>query len=168
MTKATFCLLGTSPPCGSAVRVKSRFRRYSANCELAFAADLTGVDAFFELVPLLAAADFLGIDQDFLAALARRSARLPLSRAHLVVPFGRAAGALPGLTSWDSVISSLTLSRMGRSRRVRNHLRRCSSCRSLRGDAPGCSGRGWPTAASTGRPALVLERERCPSGNSRW
>ena len=54
------------PPRGSAVRVKSRFRRYSANCDSAFAADLARVDAFFELVRLPLAVGFLGIDQDFL------------------------------------------------------------------------------------------------------
>jgi len=59
-------LLAALPPGGSAVRVKSRFRRYSANCDSAFAAGLAGVDAFFELVRLRDAVDFLGIDQDFL------------------------------------------------------------------------------------------------------
>ena len=66
MTKASFCLLASLPPRGSPVRVKSRFRRYSANCDSAFAADLAGVDAFFELVRLPLAVGFLGIDQDFL------------------------------------------------------------------------------------------------------
>ena len=59
------CLLASLPPRGSAVRVKSRFRRYSASCDSAFAADLAGVDAFFELVRLPLAVGFLGI-MDFL------------------------------------------------------------------------------------------------------
>src|SRR3954453_20633966 len=66
MTKASFCLLAALPPGGSAVRVKSRFRRYSASCDSAGAADLAGADAFFELARLLAAAFLLGIDQDLL------------------------------------------------------------------------------------------------------
>src|SRR5215204_3071654 len=75
MTKASFCLLGTLPPGGSAVRVKSRFRRYSANCESAFGRDLIGVDFFFVLVRLLVAADFLSIDQDFLLCATRFACR---------------------------------------------------------------------------------------------
>ena len=66
MTNASFCLLAAPPPGGSAVRVKSRFRRYSASCDSAFAAGLAGVDALFELVRLRVAVDFLGIGQDFL------------------------------------------------------------------------------------------------------
>jgi hypothetical protein len=50
------------PPAGSAVRLKSRFRRYSASCDSAVAAFLEGAAAaFLVLVRFEVLADFFGI-----------------------------------------------------------------------------------------------------------
>src|SRR5919107_5597111 len=62
MTNASFFLLAAVPPLGSAVRLKSRLRRYSVSCDSALAV-FAGAACFFEAFGLAAAA-FLGILQD--------------------------------------------------------------------------------------------------------
>src|SRR5215208_4757777 len=61
MTNASFCLGRPDPPAGSAVRVKSRLRRYSASWDSAVVAGLAGVAALFELVRFFVGLDFLGM-----------------------------------------------------------------------------------------------------------
>src|SRR3954466_6534595 len=61
MTNASFCLLWAFPPRGSAVRLKSRLRRYSASGASAAARDSAGLALAPRLVVLLRAVAFFGM-----------------------------------------------------------------------------------------------------------
>src|SRR3954449_11659062 len=61
MTNASFCLLWAFPPRGSAVRLKSRLRRYSASGASAAARDSAGLALAPRLAVLLRAVAFFGM-----------------------------------------------------------------------------------------------------------
>src|SRR3954454_2986597 len=61
MTNASFCLLWAFPPRGSAVRLKSRLRRYSASGASAGPRASAGLDLAPRLAVLLRAAAFFGM-----------------------------------------------------------------------------------------------------------